>query len=364
MSNDVRGLLRDAAIVPSTGADGAGAWSRGRRLRARRLAAVGLSIVAVVTLGSIAVANVLPSGHDTVPAGPATTIAGSCGAPSTATLPAWALTAHAPRDVPHVLSADGGVIAVLFGYPLQAGSPTQHQNKILWIVRQPRGGTPLEITATLPGTEVGPVHLAFPDNSSPGEIYPSIDNVGAAGCWHFALAWNGRRAAVNLDYVAVPPTGNTAPPPTTIATNPTTGSAAPATCRTANLTVTLGPPIGSAGHLNYEIAFRNDGPSACVMTGYPGVSFFDGSGHQIGVPAQRNPIPAALVTLAPGATAYAPLSVTDPSVLNGCPATPTQQILVFPPNETAPVFIGSRGIVVCATQPASIIDPVSDHSLG
>jgi hypothetical protein len=357
MSNDLRGLLRDAAKVPSTEADVAGAWRRGRRMRVQRRAASGLAIVAVVALASIAVANVLPSGHHS-PAAPVTTTPPVCAAPSTATpVPSWAESANPPRGVPSLASPDGNLLAVVFANPLRAGSPTDRSNKILWIVRQPRDGQPLKITATLPGSDVAPVHLVFPDNSSPGEIYPSIDNVTAPGCWHFALSWNGHRSAINLAYGPAERGRPTAVTTTVAPANPTT-------CRTADLTVTLGAPNGSAGHMNYEIAFRNTGGSACVMTGYPGVSFLDGSGHAIGVPAQRNPLPSAPVTLAPGATAYAHLAVTDPSVLNGCPATPTQKIRVFPPNETAQAIIGSGGIAVCATQPGSSIDPVLDHPLG
>jgi hypothetical protein len=136
------------------------------------------------------------------------------------------------------------------------------------------------------------------------------------------------------------------------------------TCHTAALGITISGPIGSAGHFNYEIQFRNYLSAACVITGFPGVSFLDSSGHQIGVPAERNSLSYAPVTLAPGATAYAHLSITDPSVLGGCPATPVAKVRIFPPNETADARIGADGISVCATQPSSTIDPVLNHSLG
>jgi hypothetical protein len=359
MSNDVRGLLRDAATVPSTEADVAGAWRRGRRMRVQRRAVSGLAIVAVVALGSVAVANVVPGGRGASPVAPGTA-APRCDAPSTASdIPAWAASANAPRSIPHLVSPDGNVVAVLFGYPLREGVPTDRQNKILWIVRQPRQGQPLVITATLPGTDAAAVHESLSANSSPGEIYPSIVDVPKPGCWHFTLAWNGHHSAIDLSYV---PWVSTHPsvPPTTGSVVPTTHPSQPTTCRTANLTLTLGPPIGSAGHLNYEIEFRNNNTvSSCVMTGFPGVSFVDAGGRQTGVPAQRNRLPYSPVTLAPGATAYAHLSVND---LGNPPCSAdAHQIRVYPPNETVSALITIAPMRVCGT---STIDPVLDHRSG
>jgi hypothetical protein len=368
MSNDLRGKLRVAAKVPSTDADVAGAWRRGRRMRVQRRALSGFAIVAVIALGSFGVANLLSNDNHTTPARPAPTVgtAATCTAPSTAAVPSWADSANPPSAIPHVISPDGNVVAILFGDPLAVG-PSDKQNKILWIVRQPRDGRPLKITATLPGSNEKPEHLTFPANSGPGEIYPSYVNVPKPGCWHVALSWDGHQSAVNLEYVAIPTsTATTAVPVTTTtagATSPAT-TATPTTCRTANLGITLTGPIGSAGHFNYEVQFRNNGPTACVMTGFPGISFLDSAGHQIGGPAQRNPVSFAPVNLAPGATGYAHLGITDPSVLSGCPATPVAKVRIFPPNQTAEARIAAGGIAVCATQPSSTIDPVLDHSLG
>jgi Protein of unknown function (DUF4232) len=369
MSSDLRGLMRDAAKVPSTDADVAGAWRRGRRMRVQRRALGGLAIVAVIALGAVGIANILPSGHSSTPVAPATTIATApaCAAPSTSAAPAWASTANPPQGVPHLESSDGNVLAYLFTDALRAGSARDQltQNKILWIVRQPRNGQPLRITATLPGSSEKPVRLSVPANSGPGEIYPSYVNVPKPGCWHVAVSWNAHESAVNLEFVAPSTTGTAAPLTTTTTAPPTppATSLAPTTCQTANLGITITGPIGSAGHFNYEIQFRNNGASACVMTGFPGVSFLDSSGHQIGVPAGRNPVSYTAVTVAPGATGYAHLSITDPSVLSGCPATPVAKVRIFPPNETADARIGAAGISVCATQPSSTIDPVLNHSL-
>src|SRR5258708_26247298 len=150
MSNDLRGVLRDAAHVPSADADVAGAWRRGRRMRVQRRVLSGIAIVVVAALGSIGIANLVPSGHDTGSVAPGTGT--GCAVPSTATaVPSWAASANPPRGVPSVLSPDGNVLAVVFANPLRAGARTDPANKILWIVRQPPDRPPPPIPATLPG---------------------------------------------------------------------------------------------------------------------------------------------------------------------------------------------------------------------
>jgi hypothetical protein len=367
MSNDLRSLLHDAAIAPSTDADVSGAWRRGHRMRFQRRAVSVLAIAAIVGLGSLAIANVVPNDHNTAPIASVstpTTPAPRCAAPSTADdIPSWAAAARVPPTTPHLVSADGNVLAVLFGYPLRAGTPTDRQNKILWVVRQPRGSQPLVITASMPGARS--VHVALPANSGPGEIYPSIMDAPEAGCWRFALAWNGHRSVLALAYrFAETPspttTTATATTTTTTASTPSTSTPSGTTCRTANLSVSLGQPIGSAGHLNYEITFRNNGASSCVMTGFPGVSFLDGTGSQTGSPAARNRLSYVPVDIAPGATAYAHLSVND---LGNPPCSAAARyIRVYPPNETHSFLITLRtAIQMCGV---AYIDPVLDHPIG
>ena len=64
-------------------------------------------------------------------------------------------------------------------------------------MRSQRDGQPLRVTATLRDSTV---RTTVPATSGPGEIYPSIVDVPTAGCWRFALTWNGARASVGLRY--------------------------------------------------------------------------------------------------------------------------------------------------------------------
>lgn len=156
----------------------------------------------------------------------------------------------------------------------------------------------------------------------------------------------------------------TTTPETTSATVPrgstSTGVAAIA-CRTANLTVTLGQPSGAAGSVGYDISFRNDGPASCSLAGFPGVSFLDASGRQMGTPVPRNAVSYSTVDIAPGATAHALLVVGNPDMVSNpsCPASVPRWIRVFPPNETASVRLDAGTMRICATDSSrNYIDPV------
>ena len=105
-----------------------------------------------------------------------------------------------PQGLPYVLSVQQTAAGFLFGYPLRAGHPTDRANKVLWVVRLPRDGSPLDITGQLSGASEPSVHVTQSAGSGPGEIYPSIVDVPQPGCWRFDLAWSGHQATVFLTY--------------------------------------------------------------------------------------------------------------------------------------------------------------------
>jgi len=149
------------------------------------------------------------SGHAVQHAAPGPTpVAGGCGTSALhrGQLPTWAQPAFADSSTrsspwPFAVARQRNVIAVEFGYPLQAGAP-RRKNKVLWIMRQPRHGMPLIVTAR-PARGGGPVVRAtWPADSSPGEIYPSYVNVPHAGCWRVTLHWAHHTDSVDLSYRA------------------------------------------------------------------------------------------------------------------------------------------------------------------
>jgi hypothetical protein len=112
--------------------------------------------------------------------------------------PAWAPTGP---DTRWVVDDQGTIAGFLFADPLRAGHPGDPANKVLWIVNGVRDGSPLEIDLHPVGASSPSVTDSFPADSSPGEIYPSIVEVPAPGCWRATLRWNGRTAQLDLRFI-------------------------------------------------------------------------------------------------------------------------------------------------------------------
>jgi len=107
----------------------------------------------------------------------------------------------------------------------------------------------------------------------------------------------------------------------------------------------MGTGNGAAGSTYYPLEFTNASSSACTLFGYPGVSFVTATGSggsQIGGAASRNPaVTSRLVTLAPGSTAHATLQVVN--AMNypeaECHLVTARTLKIFPPNQTAPLYL-------------------------
>ena len=124
-----------------------------------------------------------------------------CGEESPQNLPGWAndYQGFAGRKF---VSSQGNVVAVVFTPPLTVSRADQATtNKILWVMRTPRNGDQLRIDATLPGSSRR-FSTTQPPDSGPGNIYPTMVNVPAPGCWHMSLSWNGNTDTVDLFYRA------------------------------------------------------------------------------------------------------------------------------------------------------------------
>ncbi|MGB8649508.1 MAG: DUF4232 domain-containing protein, partial [Mycobacteriales bacterium] len=123
-------------------------------------------------------------------------------------------------------------------------------------------------------------------------------------------------------------------------------------CATSDMRIALGTPQGAAGSTYTPLTFTNTGNAACTLYGFPGVSFLDATGHQLGMPASRDPRPSALVTLAAGRTAVSSSIVAQaanyPSQL--CQAAPAAAIRIYPPgNRTAVVLPLPGHPLICTT---------------
>ncbi|MDP9796011.1 hypothetical protein J2S43_004523 [Catenuloplanes nepalensis] len=116
----------------------------------------------------------------------------------------------------------------------------------------------------------------------------------------------------------------------------------PGRCHTADLTVTINETRGggAAGHHGETLTFTNVSAQACTLEGYPGVSFVTGDeGTQVGADFAREGEPKK-VTLKPGDSARSDLLLADPGAAK-CKATETRGFRIFPPEETAAIFVSS-----------------------
>ncbi len=102
---------------------------------------------------------------------------------------------------------------------------------------------------------------------------------------------------------------------------------------------------GTAGSVHQMLKLKNTGSADCTLYGYPGVSWVTGnSGRQVGAAATRvTGVKEATVLLPPGAIAQADLTEVDPGVFPDCRPTATRGFRVYPPGETAALFVARPG---------------------
>lgn len=106
---------------------------------------------------------------------------------------------------------------------------------------------------------------------------------------------------------------------------------------------------GAAGSVYRQLIFTNMGDRECEITGYPGVSYVDAAGNQVGAPADREPAESAEVILVPGESAVAPVKQTNAQNYGtGCQVTDTVGLRVYPPNDTASLIVDQAG-TACAS---------------
>lgn len=119
--------------------------------------------------------------------------------------PAWVeeASAHSLRagGPPYAIAVPAIAAGFIFGYPLRAGHPRNPSSKVLWVVRSPRQGSPLQVDGHPLGAQQPAVHESVPADSGPGEIYPDGADVPSAGCWQFTLRWATGTAGVDLEYL-------------------------------------------------------------------------------------------------------------------------------------------------------------------
>ncbi len=145
----------------------------------------------------------------------------------------------------------------------------------------------------------------------------------------------------------IPPSGPTSTEATTVPAN------ALAACTAAHLTVSLGYVQGATQSWAYSLIFTNTGRSPCSLQGFPGVSFVDASGIQVGSPAVEGqsgglaPVSGGPVAIGSGKSANAGVFEADAQDLvdanQPCSPVTAAALKVYPPNLTTAFIVRATG---------------------
>ncbi|PXY37580.1 DUF4232 domain-containing protein [Prauserella flavalba] len=117
-------------------------------------------------------------------------------------------------------------------------------------------------------------------------------------------------------------------------------------CKSGDLRLSLGHGDAAAGTQYRPLQFTNVGGDACVIQGFPGVSYVAGAdGHQVGAAAFREGTKGSPVTLNPGDMAYAEVGFVQVRNYEAAECRPTEVrgLRVYPPQETESMFIEAPG---------------------
>jgi hypothetical protein len=133
-------------------------------------------------------------------------------------------------------------------------------------------------------------------------------------------------------------------------------AAASSDCKAAELTLSLGHGEGAAGTVYRPLRFTNKGSRTCTIQGFPGVSYVAGAdGHQVGPAAFRVGTKGPAIALAPGATVNAPVGFTQVRNFDAraCRPTAVNGLRVYPPHDTAAMFVPMDGTGCAGTPPGN-----------
>lgn len=115
-------------------------------------------------------------------------------------LPEWARAGfNEPEPTAlQAMGASGEIVAILFGATLFAPPNPELSNKILWVARDPAGGTPLDISAQqMDGDKDVGEPIERQVGGGPG---PSTIDLPEPGCWRLSLTWDDRTDWLDLEY--------------------------------------------------------------------------------------------------------------------------------------------------------------------
>lgn len=137
-------------------------------------------------------------------------------------------------------------------------------------------------------------------------------------------------------------------------TDSDTATSSGTSCLSENLEASLGEPEGAAGSSYFALVFKNTGSASCTLQGFPGVSYVTGDeGKQVGGSAAWDGAKGPAVTLEPGGTATAQLQEVNVQNFPAdiCKPVSTRGLRVYPPGETAALFVPQPDGLGCQADP-------------
>jgi hypothetical protein len=141
----------------------------------------------------------------------------------------------------------------------------------------------------------------------------------------------------------------------TQAVAPTSAAGVP-NCGTDELRGSLGQAEGAAGSVIVPLVLTNTGTRTCELRGFPGVSYVAGDdGHQVGPAAAMSGPRGGEVVVQPGAAATAQLQLVNVVNFDAtvCKPTPVRGLRVYPPGDTASLYVERAGVGCAGTPPGN-----------
>jgi hypothetical protein len=119
-------------------------------------------------------------------------------------------------------------------------------------------------------------------------------------------------------------------------------------CPSVQLRLSIGTTEGGAGQFHQRLVVTNRG-APCSLHGYPGVSFLDDAGNQLGDPADMNAATVRRVFLAAGGSASAVLTYSNAGAFPDSTCRPKQasRVRVYPPGQRL-ALTAADGVLVCS----------------
>lgn len=117
---------------------------------------------------------------------------------------------------------------------------------------------------------------------------------------------------------------------------------APGTCTAAQLSGSVQDQLGggAAGSVHRTLRLTNTSEQTCTVEGYPGVSFVDAAGAQIGAPAAREDSAVVPLSVDPGSSVSAVLQQTNAQNYGEqCDLVPAAGLRVYPPGATDSIVL-------------------------